>query len=484
MSSTTNDRARPVRLHPSAGLLAGLCAAALAPGALAQPTRTQPASPIPSSAAVATRPNIVLILADDLGAEAINAYGGEYHTPRIDELARQGVLFTNAHATPLCTPTRVRLLTGMESAKNYKAFGYLDPKARTIGHVMKEAGYATAIVGKWQLSGNGYDGLVGASPQGAGFEQSLLWQEKTLDEKGSRYWGPTLSTNGQNRINESGFGPDIQSAFALEFIEKNKDRPFFLYYPMVLPHAPWIPTPDSPNARTDKARFAGMVSYMDTLVGQVTDKLKALGLEKNTLVIFTSDNGTGRPITSYVGGHAIQGGKGRPAFTGTHVPLVASWPAGFPAGETRDGLFDMMDVLPTLASLAGAPADPKVVDGVDQAPIVRGEKPSARDWIFMHYAPVWVQEPARFVFDDKWKLYGDGRFVAIDKARGVETPIEQPKPGSPAAVRRASFQRVLDTMADGPLNQDRYPMCIGKPSLDLKLPAIRAGCARMTGAVE
>ena len=181
MSSSMSGREKSGRPRRPATLLAGLCAAALASGALAQPARTQPDAPVPRGVSAATRPNIVLILADDLGAEAINAYGGEYHTPRIDELARQGVLFTNAHATPLCTPTRVRLLTGMESAKNYKAFGYLDPRARTIGHVMKDAGYATAIVGKWQLSGNGYDGLVGASPQGSGFDQSL--RRKRRDER-------------------------------------------------------------------------------------------------------------------------------------------------------------------------------------------------------------------------------------------------------------------------------------------------------------
>ncbi len=474
----------PSRLGLALRLATGACCAILAAAALPPPARAQPATRCAAPAAAGARPNIVLILADDLGAEAINAYGGEYFTPRIDELARQGVLFTNAHAMPLCTPTRVRLMTGRESAKNYKAFGYLDPKERTIGNVLKDAGYATGIVGKWQLSGNGFDGRVGASPQPAGFDESLLWQEKALDAKGSRYWGPTLSTNGQNRINESGFGPDVQAGFALDFIQRHKDEPFFLYYPMVLTHPPFVPTPDSPGAKDDKTRFAGMVTYMDKLVGQVTDQLKALGLDKNTIVIFTGDNGTAKQILSYQNGYPVRGGKGQATFAGTHVPLIARWPGQLPAGETRAGLFDLMDMLPTLADFAGAPVAAGGIDGVDQAPVMRGETAAARDWIFMHYAPVWIQTPARLVFDDKWKLYGDGRFVAIDGVRATETPVESAPPHSAAAARRAAFQHVLDAMHDGPLDQDRYPMCIGKPSLDPKLPSVRAGCRFSEGAVE
>lgn len=458
-------------------------AAVLAGGAIAAPGPAGPATqPAAVAEAPASRPNIVLLLADDLGVEGINAYGGEYYTPNIDRLAREGVKFENAHATPLCTPTRVRMMTGRENAKSYQAFGYLDPTARTFAHVLKDAGYATAVVGKWQLTGNGYDGRIGATPQQAGFDESLLWQEKVLDAKGSRYWGPTLSRNGVNRIHEGGFGPDYQTDAALDFITRNKDRPFLLYVPFMLPHAPWVTTPDSPNAKTDKDRFAGMVSYMDGQVGRIVDKLAELKLDKNTIVIFTGDNGTGRPITTYRDGAAVKGEKGLPTVSGTHVALVAKWPGRFPAGATRTGLFDLMDITPTLAGFAGAPLAAEI-DGVDQGPVITGEKSAARDWIFQHFAPVWIQEPARYVFDADWKLYGDGRFVAIDQARGVETPAT-PKPGSAGARRLAEFRQVLATRNDGPLDPARFPMCLGRASRKPGTPPEIAGCDRLDGPLE
>jgi len=472
-------RSRALRL---AALLAGVAVIAGSPGAEAQEVGARPAASRPPEAPAA-RPNIILMLADDVGVEGINAFGGEYYTPRIDQLAREGVKFENAHATPLCTPTRVRMMTGRENARSYQAFGYLDPKSGTFAHVLKDAGYATGIVGKWQLSGNGYDGRVGATPQEAGFDESLLWQEKAQDAKGSRYWGPTLSRNGMNRIHEDGFGPDYQTEFALDFIQRRKDGPFLLYVPFMLPHSPWVTTPDSPNARTDKDRFAGMVSYMDSQVGRILDKLAELKLDRNTIVIFTADNGTGRPITTYRDGVAVRGEKGLPTVSGTHVAFAARWPGHFPAGASRTALFDLMDITPTLAGFAGASLAGAGLDGVDQGPVMTGEKPAARDWIFQHYAPVWINEPARYVFDANWKLYGDGRFVSLDPARGVETPVT-PKAGSPGAKRLAAFKQVLATRNDGPLDPARFPMCAGQPSRKPGVPAEIAGCARLEGPLE
>lgn len=429
-------------------------------------------------------PNVVLILADDFGVEAVNAYGGEYHTPNIDRLAAEGVRFENAHATPLCSPSRVRLMTGMESARNYEAFGYLAPGTRTFGNLMKEAGYTTAMVGKWQLMGNGFDGRKGISPEAAGFDESYLWQLQALTPKGSRYWGPTRATNGRSKINEEGFGPDLDSRFALDFISRNKDKPFFLYYSMVLTHDPFVVTPDSLTASGAQARFAGMVSYMDRMVGDIMAKLKSEGLDQNTVVIFTGDNGTSRQITSMRSGHAVQGGKGLPTVNGTHVPMIVRAPGMVPAGTVSDALFDFSDVLPTLADIAGAPEKAGKVDGVDQWPVITGKARTARSSIFMHYAPVWQFEPARMAFDATWKFYGDGKFVQIDPVAGTEKEVPAAERKGEAARRYAELRKQVEQAGDGPLNPERYPWCAGQASSKPEAPATVAGCARMPGGDE
>lgn len=423
-----------------------------------------------------SQPNIILIMVDDLGVDGIGAYSGEYRTPRIDALAREGAMFANAHSTPLCTPSRTRILTGIENARNYEAFGYLNPNSRTFGHVLKEAGYATGIVGKWQLSGNGFDGRVGMEPLKAGFDEALLWQVASGPAKGSRYWGPTFWNNGRVKINESGFGPDMASKFALDFIGRNKDKPFFLYYPMVLPHSPFVPTPDTLDADTTKAKFAGMVTYIDKLVGQVLDRLTELGLDKNTVVIFTGDNGTGRQIEGVRNGAPVRGGKGEPTLGGTHVPMIVRWPGKVQPGTQPTGLFDFTDMLPTLAEIGSGKIGPDPVDGTSQVPVLTGKKDKVRDQIFMHYAPGWVHEPARFVFDAQWKLYGDGRFVALDPVHDKETEVTKM---TPEATRRLKqFRAILDKAGDGPLNPVRFPMCAGKPSLQEGVPSEIAGCQR------
>lgn len=427
------------------------------------------------------RPNIVLIMVDDLGVEAINAYGGEYATPHIDALSRQGATFANAHAMPLCTPSRARIMTGIENAKSYQAFGYLAPTSRTFGHVLKEAGYATAIVGKWQLSGNGFDGRVGMEPLKAGFDEAMLWQVATGAARGSRYWGPTFWKNGYSKVNESGFGPDMASDFALDFIDRNKDKPFFLYYPMVLPHSPFVPTPDSLTAQSEKERFAGMVNYADKLVGKVIDKLAELKLDQNTVVIFTGDNGTNRAITSYRNGAPVRGGKGEVTINGTHVPMIVRWSGQIQAGSHPDGLFDFTDMLPTLAEIGGAQLPATGIDGKSQLPVMLGKKPEVRDWIFMHYAPAWISKPARFIFDAHWKLYGDGRFVALDSEHDSETEVKKLTPE--AGRKRKFFDQLLSNMGDGPLDPVRFPMCKGKPSLVADQPAEISGCKR-SGPVD
>ncbi|MBT2186090.1 sulfatase-like hydrolase/transferase [Sphingobium nicotianae] len=453
------------------------------PGAAQVTPRATSASPAPS-ARTEGPPNVILILADDLGVEGINAYGGEYFTPNVDRLAREGVRFDNAHATPLCSPSRTRIMTGLENHRNYQAFGFLAPGQRTFGNMLKEAGYTTGMVGKWQLMGNGFDGRVGITPEAAGFDESYLWQLRALDAKGSRYWGPTRGQNGVVRINEEGFGPDNDGDFALDFIKRHKAKPFFLYYSMVLVHSPFVPTPDSMTAKGQKERFAGMVTYMDRKVGELMAKLEAEGLDRNTVIIFTGDNGTARAITSIRDGHIVPGGKGTPTVSGTHVPMIAWGPGRVPAGKVTPALFDFADMMPTFADIAGAPASAGQVDGVSQWPVIEGKATAARDSIFIHYAPMWQFEPTRFAFDAHWKVYGDGRFVSVDSIAGTETPVAANNMKGEAAKRFAALSKILKDTKDGPLDQTRFPWCEGKPSKDAAQPSVIAGCDFSPGGAE
>ena len=222
-----------------------------------------------------SRPNIVLIMADDLGYETIGANGGEsYKTPVLDRLAAEGARFNHCYVQPLCTPTRVQLMTGLYNVRNYAEFGRLDRSARTFAHFFQEAGYKTGIAGKWQL------GREPDSPAHFGFAEHCLWQHL---RRPPRYANPGLEIDGEIRDFSGGeYGPDIVNDYALDFIRRHRDEPFVLYYPMILAHAPFQPTPDSPDwdakaigeqVNNSPTHFADMVAYMDKLLGKVVATL-------------------------------------------------------------------------------------------------------------------------------------------------------------------------------------------------------------------
>ncbi|MBT8046095.1 MAG: sulfatase-like hydrolase/transferase, partial [Pontiella sp.] len=239
----------------------------------------------------ASSPNIVLIMADDLGYECIGANGdSEYATPVLDGLAASGMRFEHCYSQPLCTPSRVKIMTGISNVRNYDTFGILDTKATTFANLLKSNGYATAIAGKWQL------GKDPAQLAKFGFDEYCLWQ---LEKKGSRYNDLVCLQLNTGEQLSGGYGPDKVNGFILDFITRHKDQPFFCYYPMLLPHSPFEPTPDSKTRDADKkSNFKDMVSYMDKMVGQVIAHLEELGIHENTLVLFTGDNGTHKSITS------------------------------------------------------------------------------------------------------------------------------------------------------------------------------------------
>ena len=247
-------------------------------------------------------------------------------------------------------------MTGRSNARNYIRFGHFDFKERTFAHIMKNAGYATCIVGKWQLIGRGKKG-----PYDAGFDEYCLWHmEDIYAPKKSRYRNPKIIQNARLLGNLEGkYGPDVFCDYMLDYIERHKSEPFFVYYPMALTHAPFEPTPDSPEWGqnvNNKKFFRDMVEYMDKTIGRIVKKLDEFGLRENTLILFTADNGTPRGITTKMkDGRIIKGGKGLTSNAGTHVALIANWKGTTPAGKVCSDLVDFSDFLPTLADAAGAP---------------------------------------------------------------------------------------------------------------------------------
>ena len=403
------------------------------------------------------KPNIVFILADDLGYECLRCNGAtEYQTPRLDELAANGVRFTNAHATPLCTPSRVQLMTGKYNFRNYTEFGSLKKGERTFAHFLKEAGYVTGIAGKWQLAG-AIEGMQyrgeGQMPAEAGFDEHCLWQVK---RRGSRYWDPILEVNGESLPARKGeFGPDHFVRFAEDFITRHKDRPFFFYYAMALTHDPFVPTPGSKGFTEEdkngsKPRWFGdMVHYMDTNVGRVVDRIAKLGLANDTIILFTGDNGTGRAIVTQTRDGPVKGGKGGTTMTGTHVPMIARWSGRSPKGKTCGDLVDFTDVFPTFADVAGKamPAGhPR--DGRSFLPQVEGKRGTPREWIFCDYNPRWGKtQAARWVMDKRWKLYGDGRLYDLVADPSEQSPVAEGTPEVKAVAAR--FRKVLAVLDGG-----------------------------------
>ncbi len=408
-------------------------------------------------------PNLVLVLADDLGYETLGCYGGaSYQTPNLDRLASTGVRFTHAYSLPLCTPTRTQLLTGKYTFRNWRAFGILDPAERTLGHWMQKAGYRTAIAGKWQLfSYNPPDYEPewrgkGMLAEQAGFDEFSLWHAHHTETKGSRYADPVIYENGRYRDDTKGkYGPDLFCDFLSRFIERNARRPFFALYSMVLTHGPFNPTPWSPEWKAgdrfaaNPRFFADMVHYMDLEIGRLVECLETLGLRERTLILFTSDNGSPREITSRLGDRVIRGGKGLPTDAGTRVPLVANWKGVTPEGRVLDALIDSTDFLPTLLEAAGAGTPPGVtLDGRSFLPQLLGERGNPREWLFFHHdpRPGWDKERyrlERWARDRRFKLYEDGRFFDTERDPDEQRPLGPEKLAPAARQARERLAQVL-----------------------------------------
>ncbi|MEX0613571.1 MAG: arylsulfatase [Pirellulales bacterium] len=366
-------------------------------------------------------PNIVFILADDLGLGDLDCYGGDaIPTPNIDRLAAEGLRFTNAYsASAVCAPTRCGLMTGLHMGHaTRRANGSrngeipLAPEQVTVAELLKGAGYATGGFGKWGLGNVGTTGV----PEKQGFDIFYGYYDQT---HAHNYFPAFLVRNSVNVPMLSGlpgkqgkgdaYSPDLITDETLKFIEANKDRPFFCYAAWTLPHGQH----EIPDASAFANRLwpqpvknhAAMIARLDADVGRVVEKLRQLGLAENTLVFFTSDNGADGPGRTVFNGTAgLRGFKRHLYEGGIRAPFIARWPGKVAAGLTSDLLTSHVDFLATACELAGVAA-PAGTDGISiVSTLLGGEHSTRHDWLYweIYEGPYPFQQAVRMNY---WKGY-------------------------------------------------------------------------------
>ena len=408
-----------------------------------------------------SRPNIVVILADDLGIECLSSYGGNHHTPNIDKLAMQGMRFTHCFSNPYCSPSRANLLTGRYPFMNgltevifderAHANTYLHTDQPSFARQLKQAGYTTAIAGKWQLSFLHQRNTIADF----GFDQYQCWQIFRSDKsKTTRFHQPHFNRNGNIIADEiSGrYGPEVNAEFLINFIKTNAatDKPFLAYYTSLLPHFPWVPTPDSkdqsyqlPNA-THKGNpkfFPDMVTYLDRNVGRIMQTLEQTDIDDNTAVIFLADNGTDRDLKNQWGDEkVIAGGKGTMTDRGTHVPLIVRWPKHIQAGSTCDDLIDFSDLFPTLCDLAGAPLPREKIHGRSFLPQLLSNDGSPRAWVHVQ------DKGARHVRNKDYILNNKNQLRSVVEIWEPPAKPDQNKYPEKERAARLQLQAVFDAL--------------------------------------
>lgn len=392
--------------------------------------------------AVADKPNIIFILADDLGIANLGCYGADkYKTPQIDALAKSGIRFTHAYTAPLCGPSRACILTGRYAfrtgAVNQDMTGLMKPGEEIMTPaVLQQAGYATASVGKW--------GQLPLTPADFGFGEYMTFAGSGIywnsQDKGKRY-----TVNGEKRkLQDNEYVPDLMHDYLVNFITKHQNQPFYAYYSLSHIHAEILPTPDS--ATDSKDLYADNIAYMDKLVGKLVAELERLHLREKTLIVFAGDNGIGGKYAdeATIGGRRLAGEKGSMLEGGALVPMIVNWPGTTPSGVVTDELTDSTDFLPTFAELAGAKLpDNRVIDGKSLAPLVHGKKTKIRDWVFIELGNQWYAREAG------WKLNRTGELYDMSASPFEEKKMATVDNNPAAQAARKRLQTVLDQLNPG-----------------------------------
>jgi arylsulfatase A len=406
---------------------------------------------------IAERPNIVFILADDLGWKDLVCYGNKHHeTPALDDLAKNGIRFTQAYAAcPVSSPTRASIMTGKYPARlkltNFIAGNrtddaspvlpaewkpYLEAREITIAELLRKHGYITGMVGKWHLGG--HDSIA---PWNQGFDYSRMIGKNGLD-----YYNYSIFADSyKNEFTDNGteYLTDKLTEYGVEFIEKNKKKPFFLYLAYSAPHVGIVPRPDKlmkyffkygQSEEKFNPNYAAMIESLDEGVGKVIETLKNNGLTGNTIIIFTSDNGglgldeLGPTPTSML---PLRKWKGHVYEGGIRVPAIISWPGRIKQGLTSDFIYSSVDYLPTLCAIAGIKSLPEDVDGISiQEEILDPESGRFAErplyWHYPHFSNQ-LGRPAGAVRLGQYKLvelYENGKLELYDLENDISESVD------------------------------------------------------------
>ncbi len=386
-----------------------------------------------------SKPNLIYILADDLGIGNVGTYGSDkFSTPHIDQLAKNGIQFNHSYTAPLCGPSRAMILTGRYAfrtgATNQARTGLIKPSNEIlIPSVLKQAGYITSAIGKWSQfsldpSDFGFDDYFRFKGSGG------YWNE---DKNKQRY-----KVNGKEvRLKDTEYIPDLMHDHLVNFIANNKDKPFYIHYSMSHIHGKIQATPDS--KRNSRDFYADNIVYMDKLIGKLLDVLDSLKIRENTLLIFMGDNGTAPNFAeiSTVKGKQLSGNKGTMLEGGSLVPMIANWPALIHKGRVSEALIDASDILPTFAELAKAKLpDNTVIDGHSFISELTGGKSNQREWIFIELGNKWYAREA------KWKLNNAGELFDMSNAPFEEKLVTNYSQDKEATAAFKRLKKVLEKL--------------------------------------
>jgi arylsulfatase A-like enzyme len=400
---------------------------------------------IAPSAFAAPRPNVLIILVDDMGYGDLSSYGAkDLHSPNIDAIVAGGMRFSNFYANcPVCSPSRAALLSGMYPDRAgvpgvirtnpEDNFGYLSGRAVLLPALLKKAGYHTAIVGKWHL------GLEAEnSPNARGFE----FFHGFLGDMMMDYWTHLREGHNYMRLNDQEIDPkghatDLFTQWAVDYLNeraKDKEQPFFLYLAYNAPHVPIQPPPEwldrvkkrEPGIEEKRAKIVALIEHLDDGIGKVMSALKETGLAENTFVFFTSDNGGQLNVGASNG--SLRGTKGDMYEGGIREPAAGMWPGHIAPGSKTDHIAIHMDLMPTVCELAGV-TPPAGIDGVSLLPILEGKATDAADsrelyWVRREGGP-WAALTSHAVRRGDWKLIHNAPFHAIELYNLKDDPKEE-----------------------------------------------------------